>query len=204
MFQKQFTTITPLSKYLALSLFIILPLLTLAIGYHIGKSSIQQQLISVPPSQVSEQNLTPTLLPNLKFTHEFIIQEIGVKIKVPEEIAHDLMYKYENNVAYFSTKSLTKADSKCGASDAPLGILRKVDKSSPRSEIVKNLTQSRIDAGYSDTIVYPKAKEFGNFYIEYTSPQALCSTSSSVGKLISSSRYFFNAGGILASMEALK
>jgi hypothetical protein len=198
---KQFTTVTPLSKYLALSLFIILPIITFALGFHVGKLSSGS---SVSPSHVSKLNSTPTPLPDLKFTHEFIIEELGIKIKVPEEIANDLVYKYESNAAYFSTKSLAKADPSCGPSDAPLGILEKVYKNSPRSEFEKNLTQFRIDEGYSDMIVYPTAKEFDNFYIEYAGPQALCSTSIKVGTLISSGRYFFNLEGILASMEPLK
>jgi hypothetical protein len=208
---KQLTTVTPLLKYLALSLFIILPLITFAIGYHVGRiprastvSYVQQKQISASPSHVNELNPTPTPLPTLKFTHEFIIKELGVKIKVPEEVANDLVYKYENNTVYFSTKSLTRADPACGTSGSPLGAYGKVDKNSPRSEITKKLAQSRIDEGYSDTVVNPTAKEFDNFYIEYAGPQALCSTSSEVGKLISSSRYFFSVGGILASMEPLK
>jgi hypothetical protein len=201
MFSKKFIAKMLLPKNLTISLFLILPIITYATGYHIGKI---QSIKTISSSQISELNPTPTSLPTLKFTHEFIIKELGVKIKVPEEIANDLVYKHENNAAYFSTKSITKADPSCGPSDAPLGILGKVYKNSPRSEIAKNLTKSRIDEGYSDTIVYPTAKEFDNFYIEYSGPQALCSTSSQVGKLISTSSYFFNAGGILASMQSLK
>lgn len=202
---KQFSRVTYLSKYLELSLFIILPIITFAIGYHMAStvSYEQQEPNSASDSHMSKLNPTPTPLPTLRFTHELVIQELGVKIKVPEQIANDLIYKYENNKVSFSTKSLTRADQACGTSGSPFGIITKVDKNSPGSEMIKKLTQPRIDEGYSDGIAYPTAKEFDSFYIEYTGPQAQCSRLIEVINLINSSSYFFNAGGILASMEPL-
>jgi len=161
-------------KLLPYILFVGIFIFGLLIGSFLQKHEDKKKLT---PSVTSNQ----TLKEEPKYTHEIIVKELGIKFKVPEGLS-DLVYAYKDNPpsATFSTKSLMNLDKNCGPEAGPFGGIVKYNKTGPfpfdgNEETVKEATYSRLDEGYSNQIVGPRAKEFDTFYIMYFSPQSPCS-----------------------------
>jgi hypothetical protein len=106
--------------------------------------------------------------------NRFKIQELGVSLQLPEKLLKDVTYsymgksvstKYDGHNARFSTKALTDLDKNCAASGtAPLGILTKVTGQYPKEANVETTPGQLV-------------KQFSDYYIAFTSPQAACSDS---------------------------
>jgi type II secretory pathway pseudopilin PulG len=113
------------------------------------------------------------------------ISELGIEITVPNSIK-DLTYQLQPTVtlangvtatyAYFSTMSLTRADSGCSDSNGPLGSLERAAGQYPGGDVV--------DYG---TLV----KQFSDFYISSATPQAACSSSDTVQSLAQTQKQAF-------------
>jgi len=103
------------------------------------------------------------------------IPELGIQITVPDDIK-DLKYQVNTvtlkngqqaTFAMFSTAALAGLDTKCSASNGPLGSLEKANGQYPSSDQYAALDYGRL------------VKQFSSFYIAAGTPQGACSTNAS-------------------------
>lgn len=94
------------------------------------------------------------------------IKELGIKLELRDEIK-DLTYHAEtlsdgSMAAKFSTEALTNIDANCDAAFGPLGSLEMTTVDTDRTGAKKIV---------DDVSIF----KLGDYYITYSSPQALCS-----------------------------
>ena len=129
------------------------------------------------------------------------IKELGIKMNLSEDIK-DLIYSPktvgDKTYVYLSTTSLMNAGAKdtkngfnsCTADLGPLGSFSKVNKAGltddpnqPWWNRLSGLEDATKIQTVNGGIVPASAKEFPNFFILYTSPQATCSDNKSTQEL---------------------
>lgn len=125
-------------------------------------------------SPISNPTATATAIPTAPATgqHVVTIPELGIQLTVPDSI-HDLVYVINtrrlgdesyDRVALLSTRTVTGLDPSCGPEGWPLGLLSRNPGTAPGPF----------------TELGELVKQFADYYIVYTHPQATCSADSAV------------------------
>jgi len=202
-----------LLKWLVLIIGVIILLTLIGGAYILGQKSMVKpaektqtvtQLPATTPT-IKPSNQTLKIFPAQSVTY-LQIPELNIKIALSDEIK-DLAYFPKTNNGktdiYLSTNSLANAGEKektngvnyCAADEGPLGIFSKIyrtslteDPNQPwwnRLSTLRDATKERTDgSGVKLPIV---AKEFSDFFILYTPPQASCADNSSISTMQNSS-----------------
>lgn len=148
-------------------------------AFQLGKKSSKpvqntQTIVSTPTPTLTPKPTTGSLTEN-----SFQIPELGIKMTLPESLK-DLTYTYDLKVgaAYFTTKTLEARDSYCSSKYGSIGSIGKILK----SEAAKN-EDGPESLNYLEEAaksIPSSAKDFGTYFINYSSPQATCSDDKSV------------------------
>lgn len=98
------------------------------------------------------------------------IPELGISFKTDRELADDLVYFYPNKgknaSVTFSSIKLEKLGADCGRESGPLGIISKIEgKVSDHNTNKWNYFDGKL------------TKQFNDFFIFYSGPQAICGNS---------------------------
>jgi len=135
----------------------------LYLGRHTEKKATQVPA-PTPTTQTEDKNVD---------THEqkaFQVTQLGLQITLPDTL-QDMTYVIKTNklndqsyqTAYFSTKTLTDKSPDCAADQiAPLGAVSKLSGQYPADAAVDNTAGTLL-------------RQFPDFYLTYSSPQATCS-----------------------------
>lgn len=147
------------------------------IDYHMYGTNWRKKNPTITPDTRDLTNKIPLGLGNQTVS----IQELGIKIQLPEEL-RGLVYfteeTYGRRFARFSTALLTNADEYCSAYHGPLGSISIIEK----SEVVNGKWNDR-DLEMFSKVWFdgqnqphsPIAKDLGEFYIFFEGPQSACS-----------------------------
>jgi len=151
------------------------------LGYSINQKAHQVKQASnaavTSPASISTAN-SPVSTQQAAANQSVVkIPELGIQITVPNNIK-DLKYQVSTvrltpngnqaTLAMFSTVALTALDSKCGASNMPLGSLERASGQYPSNDRLATFDYGRF------------VKQFSTFYISAGVPNAPCSTQASV------------------------
>lgn len=192
--KKQFTTVTPLSKYLALVLFTLLPF----VGFYLGRISVMPQ--NYDSSNISFESI-PVVNPEKIEESNYIVCGNGDTCLIPEinlELVTsglgNLLYTVnrnptnESSSVLFSTEELIPFGGTleyCQPKHGPLGRVIKINKELLVESYEKENQSSEMVHWMSNPLELKRLSlednsgvfEFGDYFILYVGPQASCADS---------------------------